>query len=145
MAVAWALNVWATNSWVGMNGGPPNAWRGEFTPTPVPDEVQTGGKGDNGVRRTTFKPTGLLDRPKKPQTATEQRIEDSRAIAAEVAAKLASEFGSETAEILAAQQARDVAELSAQQVALEIGFLLRKKLRTEEDELLLLLLLAASE
>ena len=28
MAVTWALNTWATDSWVGMNGGPPNAWRG---------------------------------------------------------------------------------------------------------------------
>lgn len=36
MAVAWALGVWADNSWVGMNGGPPNAWRGESTVTEVP-------------------------------------------------------------------------------------------------------------
>lgn len=32
MAVAWALGVWANDSWVGMNGGPPNAWRGASTP-----------------------------------------------------------------------------------------------------------------
>ena len=36
MSVAWALNVWATNSWVGMNGGPPNAWRGASTPAVTP-------------------------------------------------------------------------------------------------------------
>lgn len=35
MSVAWALNAWATNSWVGMNAGPPNAWRGATTPAPA--------------------------------------------------------------------------------------------------------------
>lgn len=39
MSVAWALNVWATNSWVGMNGGPPNAWRGASTPVAVSANV----------------------------------------------------------------------------------------------------------
>lgn len=37
MAVAWALNTWGTNSWVGMNAGPPNAWRGTSTPLPIID------------------------------------------------------------------------------------------------------------
>ena len=31
MAIAWASGVWGTNSWVGMNAGPPNAWRGAST------------------------------------------------------------------------------------------------------------------
>ena len=31
MAVAWAVGAWATNSWVGMNAGPPNAWSGSTT------------------------------------------------------------------------------------------------------------------
>ena len=47
MAVAWALNVWATNSWVGMNGGPPNAWRGASTVvvTPTTTTRETGVRG----------------------------------------------------------------------------------------------------
>ena len=34
MAVAWTVGVWANDSWLGMNGGPPNAWRGATTPVP---------------------------------------------------------------------------------------------------------------
>ena len=45
MSVAWALGVWANDSWVGMNGGPPNAWRGDSTP--VPAVVITPGGGDS--------------------------------------------------------------------------------------------------
>lgn len=97
---------------------------------------------DDGGR--IFKPTGLIDRPKKPQTVVDQRVEDSSAIAAEVAAKLAREFGDETARTLAEQQALAVAELSAKQVDFEIGVLLRKKIKKDEEELLLILLLAAS-
>ena len=43
MAVAWAVGAWATNSWVGMNAGPPNAWRGADTPPPVVVTTQGGG------------------------------------------------------------------------------------------------------
>jgi virulence-associated protein VapD len=31
MSVAWKVGAWATNSWVGMNAGPPNAWWGSAT------------------------------------------------------------------------------------------------------------------
>lgn len=33
MAVAWAIGAWANDSWLGMNAGPPNAWRGATSPT----------------------------------------------------------------------------------------------------------------
>jgi hypothetical protein len=48
MSVAWALNVWANDSWVGMNGGPPNAWRGADTPPPPPVIVEK----PSGVRKS---------------------------------------------------------------------------------------------
>lgn len=51
MAVAWALNVWATNSWVGMNAGPPNAWRGDSTPTPTPSTSTPSGVSKRGRKR----------------------------------------------------------------------------------------------
>jgi hypothetical protein len=116
---------------------------GAVPPTPV--DEQTRPRPDDGPHPRIVKPSGLLHKPRKEgRRDVSDRVEDSRAIAAEVAARLAREFGDETAATLAAQQALDVAELSAQQVAFEIGVLLRKKLRTEEEEVLLLLLLAAS-
>ena len=48
MSVAWAVGVWANNSWVGMNGGPPNAWRGATTPVPTPTTTTT--TQETGVR-----------------------------------------------------------------------------------------------
>lgn len=56
MAVAWALNVWATNSWVGMNGGPPNAWRGESTPVPASAEIPGGSSKHRRKQRQGEKP-----------------------------------------------------------------------------------------
>lgn len=54
MAVAWALNAWATDSWVGMNGGPPNAWRGESTV--VVTEVPGGSSRKRRKDRQGIKP-----------------------------------------------------------------------------------------
>lgn len=50
MSVAWAVGAWATNSWLGMNGGPPNAWRGASTP-PAPFG-RSGLGGDDVPRRS---------------------------------------------------------------------------------------------
>lgn len=47
MAVAWKVGAWATSSWVGMGGGPPNAWRGATTPVPTSDD-------DNGLGNTNW-------------------------------------------------------------------------------------------
>ena len=99
-----------------------------------------GGKGDNEKRRSTYKPTGILHLPQKsPQVA--ERIDDSRAIQAEIAARLAKEF---TEEEVARQEQVEVARLSAAEVDLEIGILLRKKVRTDQEELLLVLLMASA-
>lgn len=54
MSVAWAIGAWATNSWVGMNAGPPNAWRGDSTPPPpviVVDTHDGGRKKRDDARR----------------------------------------------------------------------------------------------
>lgn len=66
MSIAWALNAWATNSWVGMNAGPPNAWRGDTTPPPVVTDHPSGGwfpdipyKTREDVRRERIK-LGIL-------------------------------------------------------------------------------------
>ena len=67
----------------------------------------------------------------------------SAQIAAEIAEKLAREFGGENAALEALQE-RKIEELSQAERDFEIGVLLRKKLRNEEDDLILLLLMAAA-
>lgn len=118
---------------------------GEFFNQGSPDTRPRPDDGGDARRKyPPVKPLGIVDRPLRVSPKVGERVDDSRAIEAEVAARLAREFGDETASALAEQQSLAVAELSAQQVAFEIGVLIRKKLRTEEEELLLLMLLAAS-
>ena len=118
-----------------------NAFDFGATPTPTQDTgPPIGGKGDNEKRRSTYKPTGILHLPKKSPKVSE-RIDDSRAIQAEIAARLVKEF---TEEEVARQEQVEVARLSAAEVDFEIGILLRKKLRTDQEELLLVLLMASA-
>ena len=51
MAVAWVVGAWANDSWLGMNAGPPNAWRGESTPVPVVVTDLPGGSSDRKRKR----------------------------------------------------------------------------------------------
>jgi len=105
----------------------------------------TGGIDPVGRRRGIFKPTGTLHLPKKAkQTRVDERVDDSREIQAEVAAKLAREFGDENAALRAVPQAARVAQMSILEINSEIGALLRKKMRTEEEELMMLVLMAAA-
>lgn len=106
----------------------------------VVTKTGTGGidPGEGLKRRyPPVKPAGLLHLPKK-KAAVEQRVEDSRDIQAEIAARLAREFTEEGIE------PPPIASMSMAQIDAEIGFLLRKKLRTDEDEVLLLLLMVAA-
>lgn len=112
----------------------------------VPDVVKTGTGGIDPERKRRLhlpvKPTGLVERPaKEGRKEVADRVDETRGIQAEIAARLAKEFSEETA----ALEARlPVAEMSLAQVEREIGVLLRKQMRTEEDELLLLLLMVAA-
>lgn len=88
-------------------------------------EVKTGGKGDNAKkRRPIYKPTGLTYRK-----TVEERVEESQAIAAEVVEAL---------------EAAPVVTMSLTDIDAEIGTLLRKQMRTEEEEVMLLLLMAVA-
>lgn len=113
-------------------------------PPPPPDDVVKTGAGGldpgEGEKRRAYKPTGLRDAKTETRTQVQDRLDDSQAISAEIAGRLAREF---TEEGEAARQ-ENIALMTEAQVSWEIGLLLRKKMRTEEDELLLLLLLAAS-
>ena len=114
-------------------------------PEPEPEVVTpSGGKGDN--RRKTlhlpFKPLGLLDRPyqtKKAATQTEERIEETLKFQAEIAGRFARELREEID-----TYQPPVKEMSLREIEAEIGTLLRKKVRSDEDEVMLLLLMAAA-
>jgi len=114
---------------------------GEFFNTPAvvadTEEATRPRPDDGGGRRRTlkakgrtiFKPTGLVDRPRSVQERFEQT--------ADIAREISRGGGSP-------DEPAPIAEMSLAEVEREIGALLRKKLRTEEDELILLLLMAAS-
>ena len=115
---------------------------------PAAEPYRSGGGGidpGEGLKRKKlhlpFKPTGLLDRPKAKDIRVQERLDESVGIQAEIAARLAKEFGEETATI---EERPSVSTMSMAQIDAEIGVLLRKKLRTDEDEVILLLLMVAA-
>lgn len=113
----------------------------------VPDvKTGTGGidPGEGAKRRSIVKPLGTLGLPKKKGKVAgtvEARVEESRSIQAEIASRLAKEFTEESAAI----ETRAVTEMTMREVEVEIGVLLKKKLRTEEDDVMLLLLMTAAD
>lgn len=118
---------------------------GGVTPPVVEVVVKTGTGGidPEKKRRTIVKPTGLIERKKEGRLGVEARVDESRQIQAEVAAKLAREFTEETLSIAA--QTKRIEEMSMAEVDAEIGVLLRKQLQTEEEELMMLLMIASIE
>jgi len=115
---------------------------GEFfnaggSPTPTPEVVKTGTGGIDPPR--AVKPVPFLGRGKKaPKDAVvERRVEETREIHAEVAGKLARELRGEL-------EVTPITEMSLLDVDREIGVLLRKVQRTQDEEILLLLLMAVA-
>jgi len=104
----------------------------------------TGGIDSGEGLRRIVKPTGLLHLPKKARADVEARIDDSRAIQAEIAGRLAREFSEETTALEAFQAFQPIDEMSLAEIDAEIGLLLKLKLRREEDEIMLLLLMSAA-
>ena len=107
----------------------------------APIAVKTGTGGIDAPR--AYKPTGLVPRKKltlKKSPQIDERVEQAREIKAEVARKLALEFGQESQII----EAKAVEHMTMVEVQREIGVLLRRKIRTEEEELFLFMLLAAA-
>ena len=102
------------------------------TPPPTP-AVKTG-TGGIDPRRSIYKPTGLID--VKPKSKIQQRVEETAQIHAEVSKNLRDEFVTEFKPI----QTMTMAEIDR-----EIGALLKKKMRTDEEEVTLLILMIASE
>lgn len=100
--------------------------------------LDSSGKGDNAPARArqTYKPTGIFDRPKlKAKSKVAERLAESAEIHAEVIAEAKQQF--------LEQPAAPVA-MSMMQIDMEIGRLLRKAMRTDDDEVMLLILMAAA-
>lgn len=101
---------------------------------PVP-----GGKGDNdGRRRRIVKPTGLVDRKPEVRKGVDERVAETEVIAEGVAERFGREFTEDV------EASGPVEELSLADIEREIGAILRKKLRTDDDEILLLMLMAVA-
>ena len=105
---------------------------GGTPPAPDPVVVKTGGKGDN--KRRIVKPTGLVDRKATP--TIQERIEDSAQLHIEAKEQAREQF-------LELPVFQPIETMSQAEIDFEIGVLLRKKIRTEEDEILLLMLMMA--
>lgn len=109
----------------------------------APPPVVTGKTGTGGIDRHSriTKPTGLLERKAKPKltlpAVIEERIQEAEHVAREIAARTAQE-------ILDAELYQPIRLMTQQQIDAEIGRLLRKKIRTEEDEIMLLLIMVAA-
>lgn len=124
-----------------------------FNVTAADESTRSGGGGIEKRRRgsrSAVKPTGLLGKTpkgtKKPPARLDPdaRIEESRQIEADVAARLSREFTEDNAARTVALEAdRAKAETLARQ-QIEISVLRAKQLRTEEEQLMLLLLMAAN-
>lgn len=111
-------------------------------PSVVVVKTGTGGLDPGeGLKRRIVKPTGILHLPEKGRKGVEDRIDETQAIQAEIAARLAREFTEET---VAIEARPPIAEMSMREIEFEIGALLRKELRTREDEAILVLLLIAA-
>ena len=93
--------------------------------------------GGKGKHKGIVKPLGTLGLPKKTRKAVEVRVDESREIQAEIASRLAREFSEEV-------EQKPIAKMTMAEVESEIGTLLRKQIRTEEDETMLILLMMAA-
>lgn len=105
--------------------------------------VKTGTGGiDPGRRKTIFKPTGLVDRPRKEaRKSVADRIEESRELHTEAQREARSEF---VDEVEIPGLLPPISAMSIAQIDAEIGEWLRKdfgsKRQVEQDEALLILM-----
>lgn len=101
---------------------------------------------DNEGGKRIFKPLGLPpERRKKAkqQTKVDDRVADTAAMEAEIAARLAQEFEDGSRRIEEQAEAKRIVEMSQAEIDFEIAFLLKKKLRTRDEQFLLTVLLIA--
>ena len=121
-------------------GGP--FFGGGFFGAPSTGTPADGGKGKRSKRADSsriFKPTGLLDR--RIETPVEKRVAETAEIHAEVQAE--RKFEAPQA-VSVARMGLPVESMSLTDIEAEIGLLLRKTMRTQDEEITLLLLMVAA-
>lgn len=105
---------------------------------PAPPPIVTATTGTGGIDPPRiYKPTGLLERPaKKPKAdaRVEARVQESHDIAVEVAQEAKRAFDVE--------DYLPIERMTVAQVDAEIGRLMHKRIKTEEENVALLILLA---
>ena len=115
------------------------------------DPVSGGKKTSKIITRNIVKPTGLHLPNKKIDSSVQKRIDETAVLQAEIAEKLSKEFSEgvrEEAKALEAQEAKEEIDATEKQriiqaeIDREIGILLRKKLRIQEEQILILLMCA---
>lgn len=115
MAVAWANGCWANGSWLGINAGPPNAWRGATSPVP---SAKTG--GDDVPRRWKKNPNKGFNLAEWKRRA--QIDDDIGSTIESIWARLSglpAEAKEEAAEIAAPVLKRNAAKLDLRKLARE--------------------------
>lgn len=125
-----------------------NFFGGEFfSDTEAEQAVKTGTGGidPEGSHHKPYpvKPTGILHLPPKRgklAPAVEERIGEAARDKAEIAHRLAREFTEETALL----QRPAIESMTMAQIEAEIGVLLRKKVKTDDEEILLLFLISVA-
>lgn len=109
---------------------------------PTPGGIDPSEGKKRSKRHLPFKPTGLLDRPiKEGRKDVEDRVDESRQIHADIAARIAREFENDNRE----NEQKEIARMSAAEIDAEIGARLRKKLQDDDDMLNMALLVMASQ
>jgi hypothetical protein len=118
-------------------------------PTPPPEVIKTGGKGDNekGKKKVIFKPTGLTysDKPKKHTEETEVRKSIDERIAESEELLAAIKQVSEEATRTEAVQYKPIEKMALSEIDAEIRDLMKKANRKREDEELIMILMAISQ
>ena len=108
--------------------------------------VKTGTGGidpEKRRRKTIYKPTGLAPRPK---SRIEERVEDAAQIHAEVIEAARQEFSPDAPPVTTAPATlwQPVEHLSAAQIDAEIAFLMKEKMRRDEDDATAIILLTVA-
>ena len=113
-----------------------------FTEGGAVEEVVKTGTGGIDPQRRIYKPTGLpLKPPKEGRKSTQDRVDESGQIQAEIASRLSKEF---TEELNQEREAASIALMTQAQIDAEIAFLMKEKMQKmqKEDEEIIQLIVA---
>ena len=150
-AGTWSVRLTATNA-----GGSNTNTKNNYITVLSGVVTLTGGKGDNKKGKKTihlpFKPSGLVERPKKTEPKIEKRVDESRQIQAEVAKQLAKEFSASQQEVSQRDASEAISKAASKKLQKEldnqietvISQRVAKRKKQDEDDLRFILMAAGS-